>query len=82
MTRTNAMRYRRQLSIAEFKAVDLVCAGAKSSEVARLLNVHPAYPRQLIARACRKLRIKGRQRLAVYWKCELFRVGLKELRLI
>lgn len=76
------MRYRRQLSVAEVNAVSLAAAGFKSGEIAKLLNTHPAYPRQLISRACRKLGIAGRQRLAIYWKCELFRVGLEELRLI
>lgn len=82
MTRSNSMRYRRQLSTAEVKAISLSAVGIKPLEIAKLLNMHPAYPRQLIARACRKLGIKGRHRLSIYWKCELFRVGLEELRLI
>lgn len=85
MTRTNAMRYRRRLNETEVKAIHLSSVGLGPMKISRTLGVHPDYARQVICRACKKLGIEGdkkRQKLALFWTCELFRLGLKEKGLL
>lgn len=85
MTRTNAMRYRLKLNEVEVSAIRLSSTGLGPLKISRMLGVHPDYTRQVICRACKKLGIEGdnkRQRLALYWKCELFRLGLREKGLL
>lgn len=85
MTRSNAMRFRKKLNATEIRTIHLSSLGMSPRKIAKLIGVHPDYPRQVLARVCRKIEIVGdhkRERVALYWNCELFRLGLKEKGLL
>lgn len=81
-----------KLTNQEIRVSALVAQGCDSHAIAAELSIRPGTAKQHRARVYRKLGIDSEKtwrhafqqqlKLAFWWECELFQIGLKELGLV
>jgi DNA-binding CsgD family transcriptional regulator len=72
----------RPVTHAEVTAIREIANAFTDPEIAQKLGISQPATKARLARVFEKLGVRSRVQLAVYWECELFQIGLRELGLI